>query len=708
MTISPGTQLNRPINKVQRIEDFLRLFQSQPGKYKYQEKINEIYAKGEDTLIILYEDLLSFDYKIAEMLKEDPESLLEASVEAFKNIIKFQAGSNLLTNYFVQIETRDEKSPLSNSIRGLRANNIDELIFIKGIIIRTAEIKPKLKKAIFQCLVCGSEFETIQLTSSIKWPKFCIDKKCKAKRQGDFRIITKKSIFVDWQMITIQEIPEDLPAGRIPISIQGLLKQNLVDIVKPGDRVHIVGIFKAVLTQSIKSLNSTLFNYYIDINFIDSMDKVRETVELTKKDKEIIEKLSKEKNIQKKIAKSIAPHIYGRDNLKLAAALSIFGGVKKRKVGGGYTRGDIHCLFVGDPGTAKSEILKGAIEISPRGIYTSGKGASGVGLTASVIKDPMTGQWSLEGGVVVLANGGIAAIDELDKMEKADRTYLHEGMEQQTISINKAGINATLRSETAILGAANPRSGRYDHYKTPTENINLKPPFMSRFDLIFVVLDKPNPEQDKKLAEFILQNAMRNDDEIVESYINNTSIISIELLKKYVEYAKKHCSPRLTKEASIKIRDFFLELRGKYNSDDAIVSILSRSLEGLVRLSEAYARMALKDKVELEDVEEILKLYMRYLNDTGYDEGSGKIDMDRILVGQSRTKINKIEKLRDKLTEIFKDNNFQALETKVLIEKLELEPEFDINFIDKALNDLVKDGTLYRPRMNKLKLTPNK
>ena len=702
---TPLSSPSSPINKVQRFEDFYRLFQESPGAYKYQDQINDIYAKGENTLIILFEDLLASDPDIAEMLKKDPEAIIEDAVEAFKNLLKFQGSKLTNKNYFVRITTKDKKSPLFLPLRGLRAKHISTLVWSKGILVRISTIRPKIVKASFECNLCGAQFDVIQLTSRIRWSKFCINKRCKAKAQTDFRLISKHSEFIDWQSIMIQEIPEDLPPGRIPRSVQAILTYNLVDTVKPGDRVKMMGIFKSVLAQSTKSNNSTLFKTFIDINFIDPEDKTDDIIDLTKEDRKKIEDLSKEPFIQKKIARSIAPDIYGREDLKMASALSLFAGTRKRKPGGGYKRGDIHILFVGDPGTGKSEILKSAIEVSPRGLYTSGKGSTAVGLTAAVIKDTDTGQMNLEAGVVVLANGGVAAIDEFDKMDTADRSALHEAMEQQTVSIAKAGIVATLKAQTAIISAANPHSGRYDRYKTPTQNIRLPPSLLSRFDLIFVVVDKPNPADDAQMAEFILKNSMFDPEETIEEIDTFIAPISREILKKYIKHARRTCNPVLSDEAKERIKEFYLELRGQYDSEDAIISILARNLDALVRLSEAYAKMALRDKVLKEDVEAIIKIFKRYLRDTGYDETTGKIDMDRIFVGQSRSNLNKLESLMNRLKEIFEENNWKALEKSNVIQILELEESLDKKFIESALEELIKEGTLYEPKGNQIKFT---
>ena len=698
----------QPIHKTQRFEDFYRLFQDKPGVFKYQDQINKIIDEGGNTLIILYEDLLSFDSQIAEMLKDNPEALLEDAIDAYKNVIKLQSGTLTNQQYFVRIATKDEKSPLALPIRGLRSKHIDKLVWFKGILVRISTVRPKLTIAFFECQVCGATFSIPQLTSKARWPKFCNNKRCKAKAHSDFRLISRNSEFIDWQSITIQEVPEDLPPGRIPRSVQAILTYDLVDIVKPGDRINIMGIFKSVLAQSIKGLNSTLFKTHVDVNFIDPEDKGDEFIDISKEDIEKIEKLSKEPMIQKKIARSISPTIYGRDDLKMACALSLFGGTRRPKPGGSYKRGDVHILFVGDPGTGKSEILKSAVEISPRGLYTSGKGSSGVGLTAAVIKDTETGQMNLEAGAVVLANGGIAAIDEFDKMDTADRSALHEAMAQQTVSIAKAGIVATLKSQTAIIAAANPYTGRFNEYKSFTENTHMPPSLLSRFDLIFKVVDRPDPANDAQMAEFILQSAMMEPNEFLEKTEESNKMfapINPEILKKYIKHARRNIHPILSEEAKERIKEFYLELRGQYNKEDAIVSILARNLDALVRMSEAYAKMALRKTVIKEDVEEIIILFKRYLRDTGYDKETGKFDVDMILMGQPRSKTNKLTRIYDRLKELFEENNWKALEKKNVIQIIEIEENIDKNFIKNAIEEAIKEGTIYEPKPNHIKFT---
>ena len=698
----------QPIHKVQLFEDFYRLFQDKPGVFKYQDQINKIIDEGGHTLTILYEDLLSFDPQIAEMLKNDPESLLEDAIDAYKNVIKLQSGTLTNQKYFVRITTKDEKSPLGIPIRGLRSKNIDRLVWFKGILVRISTVRPKLIIAVYECILCGAAINIPQLTSKVRWPKFCTNKRCKATVHSDFRLISKTSQFIDWQSITIQEVPEDLPPGRIPRSVQAILTYDLVDTIKPGDRINVMGVFKSVLAQSIKGLNSTLFRTYVDVNFIDPEDKSDEYIDISKEDLKTIKKLSKEPMIQKKIARSISPTIFGRDDLKMACALSIFGGTRKPRLGGSFKRGDIHVLFVGDPGTGKSEILKSAVQISPRGLYTSGKGSSGVGLTAAVIKDTETGQMNLEAGAVVLANGGIAAIDEFDKMDVGDRSALHEAMAQQTVSIAKAGIVATLKAQTAIIAAANPHTGRFNEYKSFTENTRMPPSLLSRFDLIFKVMDRPDPANDAQMAEFILQSAMMDPEEFLENTEKSNKMvapISTDLLTKYIKYARKNYFPILSEEAKERIKQFYLDLRGQYKKEDAIVSILARNLEALVRMSEAYAKMALRDIVLKEDVDEIIKLFKRYLKDTGYDKETGKFDVDMILMGQPRSKTNKLTRVYDRLKELFEENKWKSLEKKAVIQAIEVDENIEKSFVKNAIEEAIKEGTIYEPKPNEIKFT---
>jgi len=692
--------ISAPIHYVQRFNDFFRLFQDRPNSFKYQRALDDIHNKNGNVLVFLYEDLLAHDQLIADLLRQEPERVLTEANDAFRDLIRNYGGTfDNAQHYFVRVSTDDKRSPLFVPLRQIHEQYVDKLVYFNGIVIRTSVVRPQLLMAKFLCLICLKEFQVIQLTNKIRFPHFCIDKKCKAKSKSDFQYVSTKSERINYQTAVVQENPEDVPSGYTPQSITIHLLRDMVDSVKPGDRVSVMGIFKAIIPTS----ESVLLDTYIDALYVDPEDKSNRDIDLTSDERAEIDRLSREPDIQKKIASSIATNIYGRDDLKMACALSMFGGTKSPKPGGGHTRANIHVLFVGDPGTGKSEILKSVIDITPRGIYSSGKGSSAVGLTAAVLKD-QNGQMNLEAGVLVLANGGIAAIDEFDKMESADRSAIHEQLEQQTISIAKGGIVATLKAETAVIASANPVHGRYDPFKTPSKNINMPSSLLSRFDLIFVVKDVISEQDDINTADIVLQLSL---DEGEGKPLSAEPPISIPLLKKYIRYARRTCNPMLTKEASESIKKFYLTLRTSDKGDGAVITILARQLEALVRLSTAHAKMALRRKVIKEDVDAIIELFSKFIKDVGYDDATGKIDMDRLFVGAARSTTKKDDTLKDALQRFFEDTNYKESKRTAIISAIETTSEgsFTKSFIEKNIDKLIESGFLYEPKNGFLKLT---
>ncbi|MHA1870290.1 MAG: ATP-binding protein, partial [Promethearchaeota archaeon] len=541
---------------------------------------------------------------------------------------------------------------------------------------------------------CQTQMEIEQLDTVLMPPKQCANPNCKNKK--GFIVIAKDSKFIDWQSITIQELPEELQPGRVPYSVKGILTHDLVDKVRPGDRVKITGIYKTYPTEDRRGKKTTLFRSYIKILSIEGTSANDESLDITPEELAEIKRWSLKPDIQKIIANSVAPSILGNEHLKLAAALALFGGVRKILRDGSARRGDIHVLFVGDPGTGKSQILKQCALIAPQPVYTSGKGSSAAGLTAAVVKESDSGGLSLEAGAIVLADGGNAMIDEFDKMDKKDRVAIHEAMEQQTVSVAKAGIIATLRARTSIIAAANPKKGRYDIYKTPKENINLSPPILSRFDLIFVVKDEPDDERDERIADFIL--SLHSDlGANTGANPNQQAYIPIPLLKKYIQYAKKNVFPKLTPEAIEVIKNFYIELRkSNANNENSAVAVVARSLEGYIRLAEAYAKMALRSYVTKEDAEEAVKLARKSIEDISLDPITGTINADRIYTDKPSTKsmVDKILSfLKQKVEELggpVKEDDF--------IEDLLIEVDLDEKKLRYYIDLLINNGVVYRPR----------
>ncbi|MHA1718103.1 MAG: ATP-binding protein, partial [Promethearchaeota archaeon] len=567
-----------PANPVADFEDFFRNFEDVPNEFKYRVKITQSYAKSENYITILFEDILNYQPILANYLKKNPEQALKDAAEAFKTIYRIDAGGDFNPDqeFFVRISTQNNSNEIS--LREIRSTHIDNLIYVKGIIIRASVVRPQIQTATFECPICGTIMQIDQDTSKLEAPRECENPACKNKK--DFKVLTDDSIFIDQQSITIQEPPEDLRSGSIPQTLHTILTQKLVDSVRPGEHVKIMGILKSVPKEDNRGRLSTVFQTFLMANNIEGVKQEEEDQNLTQDDVNEILALAKEPGIQNKIARSIARGILGHDKLKMAAALSLFGGNQKLKKDGSKLRGDIHVLFMGDPGTGKSQILQNAAQIAPRSIYTSGKGASAAGLTAAVIKESNSTGLQLEAGALVLASGGIACIDEFDKMRNQDRSAIHEAMEQQTVSIAKAGIVATLQAKTAIIAAANPKNGRWNEYESSSANINLSPPLLSRFDLIFVVRDIPDRNNDDRIAEYILQNHMEGySDTFTEDADGKAKsdpkfdFVKMNLLKKYISYAKNNFHPRLSKEAMLAIQKFYVDTRNANTEDPNTISI---------------------------------------------------------------------------------------------------------------------------------------
>ncbi|MHA2231557.1 MAG: ATP-binding protein, partial [Candidatus Hodarchaeales archaeon] len=383
-------------------------------------------------------------------------------------------------------------------MRRVRAEHIARLVSIDGIVTRATEIKPLLTQAWFQCLAeaCGHEFVRRQEEGRYNPPVACPNPEC--NRKGPFKLLVERSTFVDWQRITLQEKPEDLPAGQMPQNFSSVLRDDLVDVVRPGDRVLVTGVLRSHPERMLKRGQLATYTRVLEGVACEKETEQYEKVEILPEDEENILELAQDPVIVRKIVQSIAPSIHGYEVVKEAIACLLFGGAGKETPDGMRIRGDVNILMVGDPGTGKSQILKNISSLAPRGLYTSGRGSSAAGLTAAVMRDPDSGEMSLEAGALVLADEGIAAIDEFDKMRSEDRSAIHEALEQHTVSIAKAGIVATLNARAAVLAAANPREGRWDPWKEPAYNINLPPTLLSRFDLIFPLTDQPDEVEDER------------------------------------------------------------------------------------------------------------------------------------------------------------------------------------------------------------------
>ncbi len=390
--------------------------------------------------------------------------------------------------------------------RELRSDHIGKLLAIDGLVRTATEVRPKIVSAAFQCQRCGFTFFKEQTGNKFEDQNLkCMNQAC--DRGGPFKLMLAQSKFVDAQKIRVQESPEELRGGQQPQTLDVELEDDLAGKIFPGDRVIVNGVLKSYQRSNPQQGKSTYFDLFHKGISVEMKDQEFEEIEISQEDEEMILEMSRDPEIYEKIRKSIAPSIYGYEDVKEALGLQLVSGFEKNLPDGARIRGDIHILLVGDPGIAKSQLLRYMIKISPRGIYTSGKSSTSAGLTATAVKDELgDGRWTIEAGALVLADKGIAAIDEMDKMNNEDKSALHEAMEQQTISVAKAGVMATLKSRCSLLAAANPKLGRFDKYEPIAPQINLTPALMSRFDLIFVLTDDPDTKRDSAIAQHILKS----------------------------------------------------------------------------------------------------------------------------------------------------------------------------------------------------------
>lgn len=494
-------------------------------------------------------------------------------------------------------------------VHEISSKHIGKIVKIRGLVNRTHFIKPMAVRAVFKCRECGIDtMPILQESPFALTPPFGKCEGCGAPRPK-YDVVEELSEYIDSQEFSIQEAYEDV-SGRIPQRLKLIAyKTYLINKVYCGDLVEISGLIR--LIPEYRKRSKSRFNTpYMEVHHIKKKSKDPESIEISKEEEEMIIELSKNPNIYAIFVRNVAPSLYGMENSKEACLLTLFGGVEKRKIDI-VIRGNIHIFIVGDPATGKSKLLKAVADLSPRGMFSSGRGTTAAGLTASLNKDE-GGEWIIDAGVLVLADKGVACIDEIDKMRKEDRVNIHEAMAQQTVTIDKAGIHSTLMARTAVIAAANPTLGNYDRSKSVFENLSDFPPALfSRFDLIFILIDKPKDEFDRMVAEHIANN-----DEAGET-------IDRELFKKYIAYAKR-INPIISKEAKDLLMEHFLSIRKRMSETwtEETTPITFRQFEALIRLCEAHARILLKKEADAEDAEAVIKVFNKFLSDISFDIGT--------------------------------------------------------------------------------------
>lgn len=644
----------------------------------YKKEIGKHAKKGDKAIAVSFQDLASFSHVLTDQLLAKPEEILSILELALEEM-------GLISKARVRLIELPKSQEIR--IREIRAKHLGQLIVIEGTVRQASEVRPQIVNAKFECPSCGTIISVLQIDKKFHEPS-----RCSCGRRGNFKLISKE--MVDAQRLVIEESSESLIGGEQPRRVSVFLKEDLVrpkmeEKTNPGAKIKVVGLLKEVPVSLHGGGISTRFDLAIEANNVTPLEETYEDLEITEEDERQILELASDPEIYKKLRASIAPSVYGYDEIKLALTLQLFGGVKKQRSDNTSSRGDIHLLLVGDPGVAKSVILKFISATSSKGRYIVGRAATGAGLTATVVRDEFLRGWALEAGAMVLANHGIACIDELEKMSEQDRSAMHEAMEQQTVTISKANIQATLRAETSVLGAANPKFGRFDLYQTIAAQFDMPPTLLNRFDLIFAMKDIPKRIQDEAIASHVL---------LEHRQAAQKAPIEQDLLRKYVAYSKQKIKPELSEKAVEEIKRFYVDLRSAPAVSEEIVRpipISARQLEALIRLSEASARIRLSKKVTKEDAQRAINILHFSLLQVGIDKETGQIDIDRIATGIPASQRGKIILVRDAIQKF--ESRFGKL---IPIDELkrELGERIGEEAIDEAIDKLRRSGDIFIPK----------
>jgi replicative DNA helicase Mcm len=676
-----------------KAEEYINKFIEFYNAY-YINQINDMflsYPKRRSVNIEL-KDLEKFDSELATELINNPDSILPLANVALEKM-------NPNPEAKEPVHARFMGSPIEGLlIQDIGSEQIGKLLTLDSLVIKRSEITPKVRLGVFKCSYCGTVIK-VDLEKENP-PEFCPQCKRKSLKQ-----VNEESEFINLQRIAVQDPLERLKGNTPTWQLEVWLEDDLVNSVIPGDRVDITGILRIRPRRNAKGKEEkTVFTMMFDAIALKPRQKEFIEIEVTPEEEKQIKELAKDPHIFEKIAKSIAPSIYGYDEIKKALALQLFGGTPDKKlVDGGAIRSDIHILLIGDPGSAKTRLLQAVTSIVPKGIYVSGKSTSSAGLTAAAERDEFAeGGWTLKAGALVLGSGGEVSIDEFDKISDEDKSSLLEALESQTISIAKAGIVARFNAKASVLAAANPKYGRFDKNQYPAEQFDIPPALLSRFDLIFPIMDILDEEQDKKIARHILTQHQAAGAQIaqVEQYEQvEAPPIDPELLRKYIAYARQHVKPVLSPEASNRIQEFYVELR-KLGLKQGAVPITPRQIEGLVRLAEASAKSRLSEKIELRDAELAISLFDYMLTTLAVDRG-GRKDIDTLLTGMPREKVTKINTIMEIIAKL--DEDGQGAKIVSVLEEAE-KAGIDRATTTKYISELERSGDIYSPRPGVIKI----
>lgn len=657
------------------------------GRHTYLDDIDSMMPLGKTSITARYVDLVATQDFESEFIR-DPDTFLSAAAEAVKSVLRVRQPEYAMS-IDDEISIRITEYPLRYTVRQISSKNTGSFVRIRAMIIKMSVAESIPSMAVY---ACRDGHETVSIAGAnyaITKPAACDNKTCKHR---DLELIARKSKFVDYQILQMQELPGELPPGSLPKTLGVFVSGDLVDSARMGDIVDIAGVIRPELSKEIKlGTPVQTYRHRLYANSIERMASEDDgggniTEADTKKITDMVKNARSEEDAARMITGSFAPHIHGHTLIREALIYTMIGSDAQVLRDGTNVRGDINTFLVGDPGTGKSEMGKAAYRVAPRAFFASGRGSSGAGLTAATIKDTVTGAYMLEPGITVLADQGLAVIDEFDKMRPEDRSVLHEVMEQQTASISKGGITATLNARTSIIAIANPIYGRYDPFRNLTENIPSIPiPLLTRFDMIFVIRDIPSREKDEKIGQHIIAAHSSSDP-------GSHSIMDADTYRKYLRLARRQ-HPKLSQRAEARILEYYIKMRNAGDDAESGLAITPRQLEGLIRLTVARAKMLLKDEADEEDAGRAVHILEEMFKMSGIDVNTGKVDTG-VLQGKPRSEVGKLQLFQDLLKSITQDSS-QGASWGEIVEEMVKSGKWDNDTANEFMRKAKTNSIIY-------------